>query len=647
MNKLFYFIVSSLLCFFSFQAKAQTYFLNGNATSLGGDCYRLTTELPTQNGTVWYADQLNLNDPFSLQFQMNFGSLDANGADGICFVLQTVGTGAIGTSGGGMGYQNFGTSLGIEFDTWQNADFGDPFEDHVAIEINGEINHNTAAGNVAGPVAIDPFNINVEDGDDHVVQITWEPDIQSLKVYFDCVFRLEGTVDLINTVFNGNSLVYWGFTAATGGSFNNQTVCLTENILSVNEVSICAGASAVLSAGNSLDGTYSWTPTDYLDDPTSPTPTTTTPSSMTYVVEFTDLCGTSQTTEINVTVAELEVTVSSIDPLTCLNPTDVVNAQINLTLPVQYAWTFNGSTSFGSPNGNYTADEVGSYIVTANYNNECYAEFAFDVQGNFETLPTNAGPDNQITCDQTSVAVSANNAGSNAAYVWSLGNTIIATNQSFTATVPGTYTITIVNTENGCESTDNMVIILNNTPPSLNLPDQDTLNCVFRTLPIQGFTSSATNITVEWSTLGGNILSGANSLSPTIAGPGVYEVSVTNNDNGCESNELVTIYADETFYIDVTQIRFPNIITLNGDQLNNEWKPFLSYDTNIDLIPLFSKYNLLVFNRWGDELENLGSAKTWIPRDLEPGVYYYILDYSITCGQTNQEVIEGNIQIVD
>lgn len=647
MNRLLYSLSTAAFLFLTTSALAQSYFLNGNAQNIGGDCYRLTTELPTQNGTVWYAEQLNLNEPFSLQFIMNFGNIDVNGADGICFVLQTVGTGAIGTSGGGMGYQNFGTSLGIEFDTWQNADFGDPFEDHVAIETNGEINHSTNTGNVAGPVAIDPFNVNVEDGQDHVVQITWEPDTQSIKVYFDCVFRLEGTIDLINQVFNGNEFVYWGFTAATGGSYNNQTVCLTENILSVNEVNICTGASAILSAGNSLDGTYSWTPTDYLDDPTSPTPTTTTPTSMTYYVEFTDLCGTTQNSEIIVIVEDLEVNVTSIDPLTCLNPTDVVNAFVNLSLPVQYAWTLNGTSTFGNPNGNYTIDETGAYTVTATYNNQCVAVFDFQVEGNFETLTANAGADNEITCIQTIVPLNAADAGANAVYAWSLGNNILTVGQSFNATVPGTYLLTVVNTENGCESTDNVVITLNNTPPSLNLPEQDTLNCVFRTMPIEGFTSSASDITIDWTTLGGNIISGSNTLSPVIGGPGVYEVTVTNNNNGCESSDLVSIYADETFYIDVNQILFPNIVTLNGDQLNNDWKPFLSYDSSIDLIPLFSRYNLLVYNRWGDELENLGSAKTWVPRDLEPGVYYYILDYSITCGQTKQEVIEGNIQIVD
>ncbi|MFM1930831.1 MAG: hypothetical protein RL226_134, partial [Bacteroidota bacterium] len=91
------FIVSSLV------GNSQTYFLNGTAFALGGDCYLLTPAIGNQNGAVWYANQIDLTEPFDLKFEMNFGIVDANGADGIMFVLQTVGTNALGQSGGGLG----------------------------------------------------------------------------------------------------------------------------------------------------------------------------------------------------------------------------------------------------------------------------------------------------------------------------------------------------------------------------------------------------------------------------------------------------------------------------------------------------------------------------------------------------------------
>ena len=209
---------------------SQTYFLQGDATFLGDDCYRLTTELGFQNGAVWYSNQIDLSEPFNLEFLMNFGDIDANGADGICFVLQTVGNNALGQSGGGLGFLGFAPALGVEFDTWQNLDYGDPVPDHIGIVSNGDVNHN-GINAIAGPVAAISDNPNIEDGEDHVVRIQWFPETTTLLVYFDCVFRLSATVDLVNDIFNGQNQVFWGFTAATGGSFNNQTVCLSENIL--------------------------------------------------------------------------------------------------------------------------------------------------------------------------------------------------------------------------------------------------------------------------------------------------------------------------------------------------------------------------------------------------------------------------------
>ena len=83
---------------------AQSYFLNGTAQSLGGDCYQLTTTQGNQNGTVWYSELIDLTQPFDLNFTMNFGTFDATGADGMVFVLQDVGTDALGQTGGALGW---------------------------------------------------------------------------------------------------------------------------------------------------------------------------------------------------------------------------------------------------------------------------------------------------------------------------------------------------------------------------------------------------------------------------------------------------------------------------------------------------------------------------------------------------------------
>jgi len=641
--------VTLTLLSFSSVVKAQSnYFLNGNAQAIGGDCYQLTSAFPTQNGTVWYADQLDLNDPFSLQFTMNFGDLDVNGADGICFVLQTVGTAAIGTLGGGMGYQNFGTSLGIEFDTWQNGDFGDPFEDHVAIEINGDMNHNSS-GNIAGPVQIDPFDANVEDGENHIVQITWDPTTQLIQVYFDCVFRLQGNIDIINSIFNGNSLVYWGFTAATGGSVNNQTVCLEENILNIgNQVEVCTGGSIELSVGNSLDGSYSWSPVDYLDDPASATPIATPPSDITYSVTFTDLCGVDQTSEIQVLVEDLNLSISTPDQLTCDNEQETVSGSINFDFDVNYTWTFNNASSGGLNVSNFNITSPGVYTVEVNYQNQCFDEIEFEVTGDFTTYPAIAGSNQNITCTEEEIVLTASQINSNAVYGWAIGANLVSNTSSYTATNPGTYTLAVLNPDNGCVATDQVTIGIDITPPSIFIPQQDTLDCQLRSFPIADVEiTDSDNYSIDWDNFTGYPMTDTTLIYPIISGPGYYEITVTSDDNGCEATAGINIIADEYFFINLDFMRFPNIVTANGDGLNKDWKPFLSYNTNLNILDLFSTYEMTVFNRWGQELYTTSKPTAYRPSEEVPGVYYYIFNYDITCGIRKSGTIEGTIQIVE
>lgn len=153
---------------------AQSYFLNGTAQSLGGDCYQLTTTQGNQNGTVWYSDLIDLSQPFDLNFTMNFGTFDATGADGMVFVLQDVGTNALGQTGGALGFSGFNPSFGIEFDTWQNGQYGDLIQDHIGFVSDGSVDHNPPTG-LGGPVTANANGGNIEDGEEHPVRITWDP----------------------------------------------------------------------------------------------------------------------------------------------------------------------------------------------------------------------------------------------------------------------------------------------------------------------------------------------------------------------------------------------------------------------------------------------------------------------------------------
>ena len=641
--------ISFIVCFGL--CESQTYFLNGSAQSIGDDCYQLTQTSTNQNGTVWYGNQINLTEPFDLQFTMNFGTLDANGADGICFVLQTVGTAAIGQSGGGMGYLNFGTSLGIEFDTWQNAEYGDPTYDHIAIEKNGDINHN-GIGNIAGPVQADPLDVNIEDGENHVARIVWNPSDHILHVYFDCVFRLSGEVDLINEIFNGQELVYWGFTAATGGSWNDQTVCLQENILNVGQhISLCNGGSVLLQAGSSIDGVYNWTPSSFLDDPLSASPMASPPSNATYQVSFTDLCNQPVELTFNLDVSPLVVNVSPLQQITCTHPNSTINALINFNTEANYTWSLDGNTIIAADGlSSFTTNQPGDYLVAVNAMNGCIASNAFTILSNFSVVNVSAGEDLQIDCNNASVYINATSSGNNGAISWTQnGNAITGANAlQLHAAEPGIYSISIEHIVSGCLESDSVVVTSDFSAPSITTGDQDSLTCVFPIVAIRNVNVVSTHdYSVQWTTIEGTITGGAASLTPTVSEESQYQITATDNETGCTSIEVIFIGESADFQVDLSSLVFPNIITPNGDSKNDLWHPFLQNNSHADLSNVFSDYHLKIFNRWGTMIfETKKFNSSWNGGEESNGVYYYLLQFKTNCDNGKTGNVEGHVQLL-
>jgi len=97
----------------------------GDATAQSCHCYTLTPAQNTKNGSVWNVHPFDLTQNFDIAFDLFVGCSDANGADGVAFVLQPNPT-ALGQGGGEMGYAGITPSLGVVLDTYQNGADGEP-----------------------------------------------------------------------------------------------------------------------------------------------------------------------------------------------------------------------------------------------------------------------------------------------------------------------------------------------------------------------------------------------------------------------------------------------------------------------------------------------------------------------------------------
>lgn len=373
-------------------AQIPEFALNGSAIQTDDFCYELTQAVNTQFGSIWNFEQLNLNNDFTLNFLLNFGTQDEFGADGIYFALQPIST-SLGGSGGGIGFDGIATSLGVEFDTWQNTDSADPFDDHLAVQMNGDVNH-SGANNLEGPVNISATNTNVEDGNDHLVYIVWTASNQTMRIFFDCEIRLNYTGDIVNDIFGGDPNVYWGFTSATGGYNNLHKVCLLDADFFdlVSDTTICQGDAVELIAP--IGESYVWSPEEGLDDPSSQTPIANPDTTTIYTVTVFDQCGTPNDHQLTVTV----------DPcIDCSANTEIVSLDSELIIfcpdsSVQllatgasfYEWEANPTLSATDiPNPIATPDSSTWYYVTGYSAENCPT---IDSIFLFASIPPNVPP---------------------------------------------------------------------------------------------------------------------------------------------------------------------------------------------------------------------------------------------------------------
>lgn len=216
-----------MLSIFAVGQSTNPYHTNGAAYSENCNCYTITNDLATQAGSVWNRNKIDLHQSFDYKFNVNLGSKDGDGADGIAFVLQNISV-SIGNTGEGLGFLGVKPSIGILIDTWQNANQSDPSYDHISINRDGDVSHSTA-NNLAGPVSAIEGKDNIEDGQFHVFRVIWDAVTHNLSAYIDGVERVRTVIDLVPDVFGNDPLVFWGFTGATGGYSNRQRFCTSLN----------------------------------------------------------------------------------------------------------------------------------------------------------------------------------------------------------------------------------------------------------------------------------------------------------------------------------------------------------------------------------------------------------------------------------
>ena len=282
----------------------------------------------------------------------------------------------------------------------------------------------------------------------------------------------------------------------------------------------------------------------------------------TYILQVSDntnQCAAADTVIISINNAVPQAIVQPItDIINCTNTS--VQMDASASLPdgqLLYSWLLNNIVV--SADSMPLAIFAGCYMVqVTNIANGCVSATQACVESNTAQPNAVIAAPAQLTCSNltSTVNASGSSAGAGITYDWAAGPggniTAGANTAIITVDQPGTYTITVTNTNNGCTKTAAVTVIETIQNPTALATANDELDCLTDHVSLSGLGSSLGVVyTYAWGTTAGNILSGAGGLNPSVNLVGTYTITVTNSQNGCTATAEALVTANNNVPTDI------------------------------------------------------------------------------------------------
>lgn len=354
-----------------------------------------------------------------------------------------------------------------------------------------------------------------------------------------------------------------------------------DSITISDDTTICIGNSVQLSAHGAVQ--YTWSPTNFLDNPTIANPIATPNHDITYTVSGISKngCLLKATTDIFI---DHPPQPDIPDSLTVCNGDSYT---ITVSGATDYYWSPN--VEINTTQGNtVTIKPTHSHYYYCDFVNTCGA-IRDSVYVTVIKTVVNAWNDT-IICYGESVPLFASGART---YIWSPSVTFVDPSGSIVTAKPTGPTIyNVVGTdEYGCKATDNVFVDMYPRPFVQTIPD------------VYGFYDEEVELGILNEQEGTYIWSPAEYLSCTectnpMASPNTnFTYTVTYIDeNGCKASDQIRVKYEPLLYI-------PNAFTPDENGVNDV---FRIYGVNIDAITLD------IYNRWGELIYTLhGMDEYW------------------------------------
>lgn len=222
--------------------------------------------------------------------------------------------------------------------------------------------------------------------------------------------------------------------------------------------------------------------------------------------------------------------------LDCIQKTQILTATSS-TPGVTFLWT---GPNTNSTNTSVTIADPGQYTCVATAPNGCTISkvATVNLNANLPTVLASVGGELNCTNKNVDVSSTGSSTGTNYVYSWTGPNGFTSNQNNISATEPGSYTLMITNTLNGCSEDITVVVPINiNVPTAITSSDKNP-NC-FGSLDGSINVLNVTGGTQPFLySINGKPFSTASQFS--FLGDGTYNISIQ-DAAGCEYDTLITL----------------------------------------------------------------------------------------------------------
>ncbi len=419
-------------------------------------------------------------------------------------------------------------------------------------------------------------------------------------------------VKLIVTDFNGCKDSITGMVNSAGLMIANAGADST----------LCVSGQISLQLNGSGTGTYLWQPAALLNNNTLQNPIATINTTTDFYLTVSNGTGCSAIDTVTITIKQNPVVKTFADTAICKNATLILSANGALN----YLWSpgiyVSDSTIF---NPLFLDSASRTLIVTGTAVNGCKASDTININVKLPVI-FNAPPDKSI-CTGSSVQLNGNN-GNGFQYLWS--PSLYLSNPNIinpVANPPFSISYTVTVKDNTCNYDSSFVVNVTVIAiPVINVTKSNDIDC---TMPTTRLSASGA---LQYSWVPAATLTNSQVYNP-IANPRVTTTYiVTGNNNGCTSNDSVTVIVSRNGGLEL-----PNSFTPNNDGMNDCFG--IKYPLGVQ------ELTFIIYNYLGQKVFETNNPfvcwnGTFRGKKADTGNYVYYLKANTTCGPVE---INGNI----